>query len=377
MKKIITLFGIVLVLFLSSCSKDSTEPEATTDTSNTDIPANPSNITVPEPTINNIQPTANITPAANNPGRIQVNLTGLINPATQNPIDLFYNAANPGSSNIFITEDGVVKGLKVTKVSTGNVLNADVVFTVDNSGSMSEEADSVAASITKFAAYLQASGLNVRFAVVGYDVYGQVAGGVNFTSAEQIDHYLNKRKSYYGYTVSGTNRTVGFFGSDSATLENKANGYASEVYDENGVVAVLFADTNYSWRAGAQRIFINFTDEPTQTGTNYLWNTAKLISKIGGKATVHTVFSEDTTYYSYWDESAERPWEMSKGTGGTIKFIDSYATGLDLTNLPVAGALSNSYLVEYVAGSTGKSHTVIITIRESSADGKREYIINY
>jgi hypothetical protein len=206
-----------------------------------------------------------------------------------------------------------------------------------------------------------------------------VSGGVNFTDAQQISNYLN-RATYWG-TVSGTSRTKGFYGTDSAAIETKANGFAGDVSGENGVMAVFFADSNYNWRSGAQRVFINFTDESTQPGYNLYWKTELLCEKIGGKATVHTVYSgyADTSYglNGAWGTYDERPWEMSYCTGGTTKFVPQDASDLDLSNLPVAGALSNSYLVEYVAGTQGTTHSVIITIKESTADGRRTYTVEY
>ena len=133
-----------------------------------------------------------------------MNLTGIINPVTNQPIQL------TAQSNLFITEDSKVKGIKVSKVGGSTTLKADVVFTVDNSGSMDEEADSIAGSIIKFSQVLQSSGLDVRFAVVGFQ-YGDVNGGINFTTAQAIETYLNH--SY------GTYRTEGFSGSDSAAFE--------------------------------------------------------------------------------------------------------------------------------------------------------------
>ncbi|GAB4286204.1 MAG: hypothetical protein Kow0098_01090 [Ignavibacteriaceae bacterium] len=364
MKKFLLLLMMGGLLF-TGC--DSTEPEDGTD--NSDIPPDPQNVTIPLLQLNNIQPTATITPKADNPSRIEVNLQGMINPTTNNPIELYYDANNPSNSNIFIQEDGVVKGLKVTKVSSSNQLNADVVFTVDNSGSMSEEADSVAAGIIEFANFLQSSGLNVQFAIVGYDVNGDVSGAINFTNSLTIRDYLNRPLHF------GTDRTVGFAGPDSAALDNKARLFAPEIFDENGVVAVLFADSTFAWRSGAQRVYINFTDEPTQhDGIN--WTTAQMCSLISGKATVHTVFSADTTSFS-WDVDDERPWEMSLCTGGTIKFIPSDASGLNLKDLPFTTALTNSYLIEYIASSTGVTHSIIITIVESGADGKKEYTVIY
>lgn len=353
----------ILVLFVLSLivACDSTE---TTPGDNTNIPADPSGVTVPTPTLNNAQPTATLTPGG---GIMKINLQGLLDPTTNQPIQFNYNANNPQSSNIFVQEDGVVKGLSVTKVGSGNVLSADVVFCVDNSGSMGQEADSVAASIINFANFLQASGLDVKFAVVGFSVSGTINGGINFTNAQTLSNYLNR--SY------GTYRTEGFSGTDSASLYNRAYnfGYA---YDENGVMACLFADSVYSWRAGSQRVMILFTDEPTQSnGVN--WTNAIGCSLLSGKATVHTVFSEDTTYYSsYWSQSNERPWEISRCTGGTIKFIPSSAAGLNLSDLPVAGALTNSYLVQYRTSTPG-THTVKITISTSTADGSKTYSVQY
>ena len=355
MKKFLLFISFILLIFILGCNKD----ENPVGDDNSDIPADPTNVVVPPTTINNVQPTSNFAKSPDNPNRVMMNVTGIINPVTSQPIQFV------PQGNLFVTEDNVVKGLKVSKVGSGTILQADVVFTVDNSGSMGQESDSVAAGIIKFANFLQASGLDVRFGIVGY--WGSISGAINFTDAATIEAYLNRN------FVSGTSRTVGFSGPDSASLEALAQGFGGGS-GENGVEAVLFADTNFTWRSSAQSVFINFTDEPTQssTGDTPVWNTAHMCSEIGGKATVHTVFSNDSTAYS-WSETRERPWDMSACTGGTVKFIDSQASGLDLTDLPVAGALANSYLVEFLSSNGNAAHTVEITVKESTADGKRVY----
>ncbi len=354
---LITLFAFTTLVYFSCDS-------AETPADNSDIPADPSGVTVPATTLNNVLPSATFTASGN---RIKLNLLGLLDPTTQQPIALNYNASNPQGSNLFVQEDGVVKGLKVTKVGTGNVLAADVVFLVDNSGSMDAEADSVAASIIEFANFLQSSGLDAKFAVVGFSVSGDINGGINFTTAQKLSTYLNH--SY------GTYRTEGFSGPDSAALETRAYsfGYAG---DENGVMAAFFADSVYSWRSGAQRVMILFTDEPTQNLNGVDWTNAQACSLLSGKATIHTVYSADTTYSS-WNQYNERPWEVSLCTGGTIKFIPYNAAGLTLKDLPVAGALANSYLVEYVSSQTGKAHTVKITVSTTTADGVQTFNITY
>lgn len=358
MRKLLLILALVFTsLFYFSC--DTTEDP---QDQNTDIPGDPTGVTVPTPTHNNVLPSASFTTTGS---RVKLNLLGLIDPTTNQPLTLSYNSSNPQASNIFVEEDGILQGLKVTKVGTGNVLTADIVFCVDNSGSMSEEADSVAAGIIEFANYLQASGLDVKFAVVGYD--GDVNGGINFTNAQTLSSYLDRE--------TGTSRTYYFAGSDSAALTERAYnfGYAG---GENGVIAAIFADSVYGWRAGAQRVFINFTDEPTQSLSDGTWNNAMGCSLLSGKATVHTVFSEDSTYWTF-NQYDERPWELSTCTGGTIKFIPSDASGLNLKDLPVAGALANSYLVEYVSAKTGVAHTVKITVYTATADGVQTFNITY
>jgi hypothetical protein len=356
--------SLALVTFLA-CSKNSSSSKA----DNSDIPPDPSNITTPAPVYNNLIPAATFGKTSGNASRIKVNLLGLVNPNTQQPITLSADYSGSGY-NFYLEEDDILQGVKLTKVSTSTVLTADIVFTVDNSGSMDQEADSVANSILEFANFLTSKGLNVRFACVGY--WGEVTGAINFTDKTKLSHYLSDRPGY----DYGTYRTEGFAGPDSAQLEETAYTYASGVYDENGAVAILFADSLFSWRAGAQRVFINFTDEPTQPGGYYQWSTENLCNKILGRATVHTVFSEDTTYYSgdWQDLYNERPWAMSECTGGTVKFVDEYATGLNLADLPVAGALSNSYLVEYVSSNPNGVHTVVITVKVTGADGQIEYL---
>jgi hypothetical protein len=246
-----------------------------------------------------------------------------------------------------------------------------VVFVVDNSGSMDDEADSVANSIIEFANFLASSGLNVKFACVGYR-YGNVNGGINVTTKSSLQQYLTDRPDIF----FGTDRTVGFAGSDSADLANVASYYARQDLDnENGIMGIFYADSLYNWRPGAQRVFINFTDESTQPNDSYRWSTAYLCENLDN-ATVHTVFSEDTTYYhgeggQWLDLIDEKPWAMSECTGGTIKFINSDAAGLNLADLPVAGALANSYLVEFVTADPNGLHTIKITVKGTGFDGQR------
>lgn len=328
------------------------------------IPPDPTNVSVPPTEHNNIVPNAEFTPASGN--KIVVNLTGLVNPTTGQPITLYADYSG-GNYNFYLEEDGVLKGVKLTKVSTSNVLKADIVFTVDISGSMGQEADSVANGIIALANFLSAAGLDVKFGIVGY--YGYIAGALNLTTATELEAFLTRPY------MTGTSRPRGFAGDDSTNLQMAASTYANDhsSYSEDGVVGILFADSLFAWRSGAQKVFINFTDEGTQPDYEYKWSTANICDNFPGYATVHTVFSADTNQ-TWTNLQWEKPWAMSECTGGTAFFMNSNADSLDLTVLPFTTALTNSYKAEFNSANPTGTHDVVITIKVTGADGRIEYL---
>lgn len=352
---------VILSALLANCNKNGTGPEPDL---NADIPMDPNNVTVPTPVVNNLKPAATFEKTAGNESRIRVTLQGMLDP-TNNYLPIAFTA----HQNLYVTEDGVVKGILVQPVGNNNVLSADVAFIVDNSGSMAQEADSVANSIASFATRLAGSGLDVRFSCVGYDALGDISGAINATTASRLSAYLNRP------FLRGTSRTYGFAGADSVSLATTASGFAPQISGENGVVAIFFAEQMFSWRTGAQRVYINFTDEPTQPNGYAAWATQAICQQLGGRATIHTVWSGgDTTFFRETALVAEKPWRMSHCTGGTIKVVPSSAANLNLADLPVTQALENSYLVEFVSANPGAAHTIAITVKSSErADGRTVY----
>lgn len=356
----LTRMLVLLVLLTSTvfyaCQEDN---PADGDGTNSDIPADPGG-SAPTPTINNVRPAATFEKTPGNASRIRLSLLGIINPATGLPIEF------SGNQNLFVTEDNNLKGIKLTRVSTSNALGADVVFAVDNSGSMFEEADSIAAKIIQFANALQASGLNLRVGCVGYN--GPVTGALDLTAPESLRVYLNR--------ATGTSRTTGFGGANAQALQQAAQGQNAGVLGENGIVAIRFADSLYSWRQGAQRIYINFTDEPTQPGGKVWYSTDGFLASWNNqRGTIHTVWSggDTTNFGTETPLSREKPWRLSFGTGGTLKVIRSDARDLDLTNLPVTVALQNSWLVEFLTANPNVPHNVKITVKTNAADGETRY----
>ncbi len=183
-------------------------PEATDpSTSDEDIPADPDS-EVPTTATNSVTPSAEFSHIGRNPNRIRINLLGMIDPTTNLPVVL-------NDTTVTIVENGKVQGIKVTQSRTENALPADVVFVVDNSGSMNEEADGVANGIQAFAEKLSTAGIDAKFGVLGY--WGDVRGALNLSDFTTLNEYLNRGKGY--------ERTMGFGGADASTLEAAAKDF--------------------------------------------------------------------------------------------------------------------------------------------------------
>lgn len=301
---------------------------------------------------------------------IRLDMTGIQDPDTYEWLKLFGTGGNGANKqNVWVSVDGEPKGISVYNNSDDegeNAIKADVVFLVDNSGSMSEEADAVARDIVDWANTLVGSGLDVRFGCVGYSEYGSVNGGVDITGVDELREFLNRQ----GY--SGTNRTMGFAGSNQSSLESAASTYYIGG-GECGVLALRFADERFSFRMGANRIYVNFTDEPNQPAGNKEWSVDYVSDQTQwstSKGTIHTVYSDN---YNYQESKLgeEYPWRLSEYTGGTILYAPSDFSGVTLNTLPVTGAMQNSYVIRFTNVAKfmdGKPHEIKVTIL--SEDGR-------
>lgn len=294
---------------------------------------------------------------------VRLDMTGIQNPVTNEWIRLF--GTNNPDQNIWISVDDKPKGFTVynnVDEADGGI-KTDVVFVVDNSGSMSQEANAVARDILSWSQTLVSSGLDVRFACVGYSVSGTINGGIDFTDASGLATFLNRS--------SGTGRTMGFSGSNSQALQSAAAAY--RVSDECGAMAIRYANANLGFRSGANRIYVNFTDEPNQPAGRQEYSVEFFASQQNwgtSQGTVHSVYSGYSfTERPLWDEY---PWKISEYTGGTIFKTDASFSGVNLNSLPITGALQNSYIIRfhnisYMVGD-GKVHRIRITIL--SSDGR-------
>lgn len=301
---------------------------------------------------------------------VTLTMTGVQDVASYDWLHLIGTAKD--GQNVWVSVDGKPKGISVANNADEDADKkkvADLVFLVDNSGSMSDEADAVARDIMSWSKTLEVSNLDVRFGCVGYSEDGRINGAINLTDADGLSTYLNK------YT--GTNRTMWFSGKDGSVLKNAASDYY--VSDECGGMALRYADVNMSFRTGSNRIYVNFTDEPNQPDYKSAYSVRYFKDQSNweaGRGTVHTVYSADTT----WTERLgyeEKPWRISQYTGGTIIVAPSNFSGVTLESLPVTGAMQNSYTIRFtnVRGfMDGQKHEVKITILSADRKTRAEKI---
>lgn len=373
----------VSALSLTSCLSDD-EETIVLETPNTGIPddsqASP-NPQLPSTTtyVPNIQTTIEY---INGIPVISIDMTGVKNPDGTEWLRLY--GTGDKNQNIWVEVDDIPKGIDVynnADKEDGRIVKADVVFTVDNSGSMGEEADAIARDIISWTTLLSNSGLDARFGVVGYgrkvgsqypylvDGYG-VSGALDLTSRDNLNAYLNRS------SVSGVDRTVGYEGANKDILAAKVIANYSNAGGECGVQAIRFADENFTFRTGSNRIYVNFTDDANYTGRSseisvkYMENESTWPAS---KGTIHSVISETKLAVMERVSSvggAELPWLLSEYTGGTIKYVNSSFSDVSLADLPVTGAMENSYIIRFtnIADKLdGLQHKVHITIR--SKDG--------
>ena len=117
--------------------------------------------------------------------------------------------------------------------------------------------------------------------------------------------------------MTGVRRTKGFIGTESEiTLYNEEKGnYRTGGGDalECGMAALRFATDLFSFRKNANRIFVNFTDEPNQNNKIDRFSVESLLTDWDTTlGTIHTVYSASKN-----SDKNESNRLMSEYTGGT------------------------------------------------------------
>lgn len=247
------------------------------------------------------------------------------------------------------------------------VFKADIALLVDNSESMEEENDAIAAGIREWTHALDVPGLDVRYAAVGHSEEGTINGATDFSTAENLVSFFNYR--------SGRDRTAHFSGPGSDRLQREAEAYPT-LNTECCMLALRFGDEQLSFREDAERVYISFTDEPNQPYGNAEYSADWLLDNWKRRmGEVHTVYSaeEPTEWISLISEPARL---LSDRTGGTVTYTDPAMSGFSLAGYSLSDALTHSYIAHFpniAEYCDGKAHQVEITAywADGSVAGKK------
>ena len=306
---------------------------------------------------------------------VRLDMTGIQSSGTKEWLRLI-GTDEPGT-NVWISIDCRPKYVTVYNtiddVDQNVVVKNDLVFLVDNSGTMSEESNVIARDLMSWAKSLTAN-FDIKFGCVGYD--GLITGALNLTSYNDLNRYLSRNV--------GTDRTVGFSGPDASTLQSKTYNYDLISQEECPMAALRYADNYFSFRNDANRIYVNFTDEYNQPQGYSSFSVRYLTSQSNWpttKGTIHTVYSGSTTS-SETTNYEEKPWRMSEYTGGTIIYTNSNFSGVTLDNLPITEAIRNSYIIRFsniTQFMDGKYHELKITIYDEnqSIRAEKKFSVNF
>lgn len=263
--------------------------------------------------------------------------------------------------NVWLEIDSVNKGILVKKVSPQNRLKADVVFCVDVSGSMNDAiVDSIANTLAIFSDYLYRFGIDARFGGVGF--VGDIRGYKDLTSDVANFRAWVKAKRFI----------------DTSTQVLFPN-FGSSSLSENPVSAIRFADSLFSWRFDAQKIFIVFTDVPMKPSSRVDWSSTWVRENLRGRSQIHVVFASDTSKYTnLWSTPNlvnQNPKDLALITGGTYLLLPS-GTNFHLLYSPLFEALTYSHSIDFLT-SSGKKLVKIILSLSANYDGKSELEVEF
>ena len=346
-----------------------------------DTEADP-NPTLPDAPNTNVANINYVVETASNGNKvIRFDLTGIQSP--ENPTEwLRLYGTNTSEQNIWISIDDLPKGFTIENTidSEEQVSAVDLVFLVDNSGSMGEEANAVAKEILDWSKMLSKT-LDMRFGCVGYDYNGEVNGAINMCGINEIDAFLNRSGKY------GIDRTMGFEGPDKDVLAKEYARYSTGTWsaDECGVSSLRYADDLFNFRKNTNRVYVNFTDEPNYPQGHEPMSTQWVKDPNNWpttKGTIHTVYS--STYVNWTERPLweEYPWNLSAYTGGTEIKTNSSFSGVSLSTLPITGALQNSYIIKFTNVESlfdGQPHKIKITILSPNGTvrAEKEYVVTF
>jgi len=248
------------------------------------------------------------------------------------------------------------EGVDITIPGADTTKPMDIAFILDNTSSMSDAITGSKNSIIAFANSLEAAGVDAKFGLV---TFGD-------SPKHPTPPGLITDEGSPSYTDASYTREVMDFGTASALQTKLGSVVADGGGDapENPLDAIMYAYNNFSWRSGAQKIFILITDVdahqstdttgPFSSGGNRCTTSAEaVINALKGKAVIHVVSPNYTYELGYGlldtrrlaDGLGEGRITPESNTGG--KWIKFQSSGFDLTALGISSVISRSYTLRF------------------------------
>ncbi len=243
-------------------------------------------------------------------------------------------------TEFFVDENGqAVPFFTVTPPSQGGTRLADIVFIVDNSGSMGGEQADVENNIRAFVDQLAQENVDFALGLVRY-------GGENSGFPILEDNgTLTRDADYFKDSVLPRNRTGGGF--------------------EPGYNAITTAVNNVSFRTGSQKVFIIATDETPAQG---LTTEAQALAALQS-ADVTLYASTTTNLFSTFNR-------LARPTGGAV--FDIFADFSSVAQA-ITSQVSSTYVVTYrspriFGGGTASRELVIgVTLPDAADSDTTQY----
>ncbi|MBI5060060.1 immune inhibitor A [candidate division KSB1 bacterium] len=243
------------------------------------------------------------------------------------------------ADNFFVTENGTQQtdNFNVTPPSEGGQVRlVDIVFCMDNSGSLAGEQNAVRNNVINFVNALTAQGAAAAFGLVRF---GQTAGSGQPIVEE--GGILTEDATYFR---------------DVVWSRNVASGGT-----EPGLDAMWAASTAFSYRPGAQRIVILITDEDNDPSNH---NQAQVISQF--QATTTTAFC--LIDHAFGNAHNDYCPVSSATNGACLNVTDPFGPILDY----IGNAVTATYVVSYRSSQPnpdGVERHVVTQVTDAEGSG--------
>ncbi|MFH1617936.1 MAG: vWA domain-containing protein [Candidatus Margulisiibacteriota bacterium] len=265
-------------------------------------------------------------------------------------------------------------------ISTTTSQPIDIVFVLDNTGSMASRIQTVKDSISAFAASLEADGVDARFAGVVFGDYSSTKSNMGSYSKEYESLDFDNTTSSEA-VVSNVLPLVNAGQLDSWL--DSITGYSGNDGAENPLDGVMDAYRNFSWRSTAQKIIIVVTDiyahqvNATTPSANYpsgvttyspisSFSITDCINELRENATVHVI---SPLYTSTRTDGHADVRDLADGLGeGKTTAVTN--TGGKWIVLPTSGDIDFNELgiTTYITSGT------LVTLSYSIASGSTVYV---